>query len=160
MSLREEASVFPSSTGQASSPVRPERGIQRLRVQVANLEVENCRHRQSRGLSVPSADLIAMKCHTTREPSGHREASSSFQPAQILRQGHLNPSIFPNFPYRLQSADILRDLMWLWVRPSVYVHLSLGLLRAVGSASESDTSNDMVYQPIDLFARESHFMSF
>ena len=38
----------------------PNEELQRLRVQVAKLEVEIARHRPSRGLSVPSADLIPM----------------------------------------------------------------------------------------------------
>ena len=116
--------------------------------------------------SIPCPSIV-----TKRESTRHREASSSFRAAQILRQGPLNPilraNLFPkvtDLACRLPlpalfcgpEAANLGDLMRLWVRSGVQINLSFGFSRAVGSAS--DTSNDKVlYQPIIPIARQSDF---
>ena len=57
--MREEASVSDDPPPEQVPRCNPDEE-QRLRVQVAKLEAEIARHRPSRGLSVPSADLIPM----------------------------------------------------------------------------------------------------
>ena len=109
---------------------------------------------------------------TKRESTRHREASSSFRAAPILRQGPLNPTLGADpFPAvtdlfcRLPSPTLfcgpeaanLGDLMRLRVRSEVQMNLSFGFSQAVGRAS--DTSNDKVlHQPINPIARQSDFM--
>ena len=118
-----------------------------------------------------SRSILCPSIITKRESTRHREASSSFRTAQIVRQGPLNPILRANpFPKvtdlfcRLPlptllcapEAANLGDLMRLWVRSEVQIKLSFGFSRAVGNAS--DPSNDKVlYQPINPIARQSDF---
>ena len=106
---------------------------------------------------------------TQRESTRHREASSSFQAAQILKQGPLNPILRAN-PFSEvtdllcrvplptlcfgRGAAKLGDPMRLWVRSVVEINVSFGFSRVAGSVTES--SNDKVlYQPINPIARHS-----
>ena len=58
--MRVEANVSDDPPPEHIPRCDPNEEVQRLRAQVAKLEAENARHRQSRGLSVPSPDLVAM----------------------------------------------------------------------------------------------------
>ena len=99
------------------------------------------------------------------------EASSSFNSAQISRQGFLHPILRANpFPkvtdlfcrlplptlfYKLEAAN-LGDLMQLWVRPGVWVHLSFSFSRTGRSAP--DTSDDKVIcPPLHPISKQSDF---
>ena len=116
--------------------------------------------------SIPCPSIV-----TKRESTPHREASSSFRAAQILRQGPLNPTLRANpFPevtdhfadihyllwFRGPEVANLGDPMRLWVRSGAQINLSFGFSRAVGSVTES--SNDKVlYKPINPIGRHSDF---